>query len=177
MRAKRKVGRPKTLTPKVDLGTIELRRKRQNLVTMEALDLALERTFISSEQHEAGLRLRWLYCLQYGAPSVAAYDPDGRFSGVSVANRHDEVWLKIKAEEYVSALDVLDSVGAKRIVLWVVVFDKRPLFLRYQMRELLASASLYVKAKRELDTLQQGFEVLETFFTSSARKLGTSGSA
>ncbi len=169
MRSKQRAGRPKNVKPKVDLGTVQLRKKRAEGLTMEALDLALARGVIEQNAHEAGLRLRWLYTLRFGAPNVSAYDPDGRFGGAGVSNQHSPEWNRLRTQEYQQALDNLDKVKAKRLVMWVCVFDKRPLFLRYRMRELAEHHTLYEDALNEQECFKQGMEVLADFFQNGKK--------
>lgn len=163
MRAKRKVGRPRAERARVDLGTVELRQKRARQLTEEALDLALRRQLIDDEQHEAGLRLRWLHCLKFGLPNVSAYNPDRNTMG-GAAQRQDEKWRIHKENEYEQALLALDKSTMKRVVVCVTIFDKRPLFLRYSMRELLCHPTFHEKAMRELDAFKGGLHKLTEFF-------------
>ena len=164
MRAKRKAGRPRQERARVDLGTVELRKKRAKQLTGEALDLALRRQLIDDEQHEAGLmRLRWLHCLKFGLPNVSAYNPDRNTMGGAV-QRQDETSRKHKENEYEKALLALDKPMMKRVVVGVTIFDKRPLFLRYSMREVSCHPTFHEKAMRELDAFKDGLHKLKEFF-------------
>ncbi len=122
-----KRGRPKLEREAIDYGTEQLQKKREQNMTTEALDLCLKRSLIDIDEHEAGLRLRWLYTLRYGSPGIRAYHPDN--FGVSCFRVDDEEWLQARKIEYENAVNELNRVGAKRIVMHICVFNKRALFL------------------------------------------------
>ena len=69
----KKRGRPRVEKEKNDYGTLELRNKRLLELTTEPLDLCFKKQLITIEEHEAGIRLRWLYTLKFGSPDISAY--------------------------------------------------------------------------------------------------------
>ena len=66
----RRRGRPAQPRVEVDKGTPELRRHRQQHATVEPLDRLLQQGLLTVPQHQCALRLRWLYTLRYGAPTL-----------------------------------------------------------------------------------------------------------
>lgn len=106
-----KRGRPRKepLVNDTDLGTPELRQKRQLSLTNEAVDLFLQKELISTEQHWCGLHFRWLYTLRYGAPSVQSLDP-ARINGMIHPRVYTE-WQEEREQEWKEALETLKRYG------------------------------------------------------------------
>ncbi|MCE3233456.1 MAG: hypothetical protein K0R98_1713 [Rickettsiaceae bacterium] len=123
----RKRGRPCAPREKTDKGTKELQEKRARNHTIEPLDLCLKKQIIESSEHEAGIRLRWLYTLRFGAPDISAYQPEMR--GKSCFHADDEEWLHARHLEYKNALVELEKIGAKRVVINICIFNQRAAFL------------------------------------------------
>jgi hypothetical protein len=123
----RKRGRPALQKSQDDKGTNELQRKKSLGITAEPLDLCLKKGLICDEEHNAGIRLRWLYTLRFGAPDISAYSLDRR--GKSCVQSDNDEWLHPRQLEYNNALTTLDKIGAKTIVMNICVFNQRPAFL------------------------------------------------
>lgn len=170
MRAKQRAGRPKQQRAKIDRGTLELRQKRQADITEEALDLAFKRALIDEKEHEAAMRLRWLYHLRFGSPNVKAYDPDGKFSSGGIAQQKDDAWYGKRKQEYEEAVALLSDMGARNVVMWVAVFDKKPLCLRYTMRQLAYHQGFYDKAQKEVTCLKEGLLALVRYFSEGSKR-------
>ncbi len=66
----RKRGRPKNTGTNIDKGTIELQRKRKDNLTIESLDLCLQKNIITPIEHMSGIKLRWIYTLRFGVPTI-----------------------------------------------------------------------------------------------------------
>jgi hypothetical protein len=123
----KKRGRPRIEREKNDKGTPELRRKIAKNKTIEPIDLCLKKGLISEHEHQAAIRLRWLYTLRFGSPHVSAYDPDKR--GASCFRNDDDEWIKMRHVEYENALVALQKIGAKRLVMNICIFNFRAAFL------------------------------------------------
>lgn len=104
-------GRPRKdpLIEKTDLGTPELRQKRQLSLTTEAIDLLLQKDIITHDQHWCGLHFRWLYTLRYGAPSVQSLDP-ASINGMIHPRIYTE-WQEEREQEWKAALEILTRYG------------------------------------------------------------------
>lgn len=137
----RRRGRPRALRPTRDQGTPELIRKRTVGETVEALDLYLARGQISEGQHRAGLRLRWLFTLRYGAPSLRALDLS---CGVDTVVRDDDpAWRAERELEFAQGAERLAECNASRETFGVCVYNER------------------LQNIRELETLRAGLTALE----------------
>ncbi len=122
-------GRPPLHKPEKDLGTPELQARRQRGLTLEPLDFCLKHGIISHDEHWAGLHLRWLYTLRFGAPTVRGVEFDKLAAAARSHVEHDDHWKAAREWEYNAAVDALAGCGAKRIVLDVCVFHRFPYFL------------------------------------------------
>jgi hypothetical protein len=124
----RRRGRPKRTNPtSIDKGTIELMEKRKAGITSEPLDLCWSRGLINELQHASGIRLRWLYTLRFGAPTLSAYSPD-RLGGHS-CKYEDGEWLRKRQNEYRVIIEHLEKKRLREIVVDVCVFSRMPEFL------------------------------------------------
>lgn len=119
-------GRPKSSPrPEMDLGTPELIFKRAHGDTSEAIDLCLERGIISQVQHRAGLHLRWLYTLRYGAPGISAMDLT-RINGSTLAQEMEASFRSAREAEFDEAVAALGNARAYAVVMAVCIYDERP---------------------------------------------------
>jgi hypothetical protein len=150
-----KRGRPKTKLYEKDFGTPELQAKRNNQQTSEALDLCLEKRLISSEQHSAGIRLRWLYTLIFGPPVISGYDPSD-LGGKFQSKYNDDNWLKSKKVEYIEAIEGLKSSLTINIVMNTCIFNQYPKFL--------INNSIQIDAYKDLSKLQLGLDIIDSVF-------------
>lgn len=127
MRHNTKRGRPKSNVPKHDLGTPELLAKRHAGLTMEPLDMCLHRGIISSDEHWAGIHLRWLYTVIFGAPTASASDPSAT-KGKELRSENAK-WLCDREREYAGACHVLRQHKALPLVPNICIFGHFPRFL------------------------------------------------
>lgn len=154
-------GRPKKApVPSQDTGTPELIFKRAYDETAEAIDLCRARNLITDEQHRAGMHLRWLHTIRFGAPGVSAYDLT-RASGAELRAANDLLWHRAREEEYQDAIELLRTVKRLDDVMGVCVYNERPFYLK---REWLHRAydDRYVAARieRAICHLQDGLDTL-----------------
>ncbi|MDA0780985.1 MAG: hypothetical protein PQ612_01355 [Rickettsiales bacterium] len=154
----RKRGRPKTLKVEKDYGTPQLQTKKNLGITTEPLDLCLKKKLISQDEHEAGIRLRWLYTLRFGSPNISAYSYE-KISTGSFRN-DDENWLKERSLEYENAMKELCKINAKRIVMNICIFHLRSSFLLPYYDGITISEAN--KRKKLFTTFKDGMEVLAT---------------
>jgi hypothetical protein len=122
-------GRPRKdpVIEKNDLGTPELRQKRQLSLTTEAIDLLLQKDIITHDQHWCALHFRWLYTLRYGAPSVQSLDP-ARVNGIMHLRIYTE-WQEEREDEWKRALEVLNRYHCLRAVSDCAIYnDYHPRF-------------------------------------------------
>ncbi len=122
-----KRGRPAKPKQQIDKGTKELQIKRLKDSTMEAIDICLKKNLISDAEHSAGIRLRYLYTLRFGATGIRAYHPEN--GGRSVFRQDNETWLAQRRIEYENTIKILTKEGCKRMVLNICVFNQKPAFL------------------------------------------------
>lgn len=155
-----KRGRPRLNKDKKDLGTIELRNKKIYDITTEALDLCLKKSIITQEQHEAAMRLRWLYTLRFGAPDISAYNPEN--IGKSCFRQDNELWLSARHYEYKLALKELDRTRTKKIVMNICIFNIRPAFLNHKQTKI--DIKIAKTNHDQLTKLCEGLELLSDLF-------------
>jgi hypothetical protein len=115
-------GRPKLSREKKDLGTKELLAKKHAGVTEEMLDLMLNKGIITSLEHQAGLRFRWLHYLKFGTLSLRAYNV-GNIVGQQPLN-NDTKWKYYKEKEYEQAAFTLCQSGCFNIVADICIFNQ-----------------------------------------------------
>lgn len=147
----RKRGRPKKIREEKDFGTPELQMKRTTLDTVEALDLCLDKGYITQEQHWCGIHLRWLYTLRYGAPGVRAIDLTD-ISGMEIVS-DDPTWREAREAEYHATQKQLTLYGGAKLLTDICIHNERPGFLAPGRKRLLANI-------RELQAFRDGLDVL-----------------
>jgi FMN phosphatase YigB (HAD superfamily) len=142
-----KRGRPKKQKIDKDLGTEELQMHRHKdfLNHIEPIDFLIQEKMINFEQHKAGLRLRWLYTLSYGAASVQAvrymYPED-------FSNAHSEEWHVRKRKEYVEVMDMLKKNKCdKEIIALCIMNEYNPKDLQ-KIKDGLGIISNFISKKR-----------------------------
>jgi hypothetical protein len=150
----RKRGRPRSSLPSSDTGTPELVMKRVHGETAEALDLCLERSLITREQHWCGVHLRWLFTLRYGAPGVRAIDPT-HLGGIEI-KLDDPAWRVAREQEFHDAMKKLTAGGHAVAVTNLCIYNERPVFL--QPRAVVARR--YKEAAEVLAALRDGLDTL-----------------
>lgn len=148
----RRRGRPRTARPRHDTGTPELVMKRLKQETAEALDLCLERSIITLEQHWCGVHLRWLYTLRYGAPGTRAVDPT--HLGGKETRADNQEWRVAREKEYQEAVQELSACGVNTAVMDLCIHNIRPGILNAR------SARVLKKHEREMRKIQEGLEIL-----------------
>lgn len=118
-----KRGRPKSkIYDSSDLGTPELIYKKITQSTKEPLDLYLEHSIITPNQHWCGIHLRWLYTLRYGIPGISAVDTT--HLGGRETKTDDTQWREAREKEYLEAVEDLKTFGLSRITLAVCVHNE-----------------------------------------------------
>lgn len=152
----RKRGRPKTIKAQKDHGTPQLQAKKKLGITSEPLDLCLTKKLICIDEHEAGIRLRWLYTLRFGSPQISAYSIEPASSG-SFRN-DDENWLKARNLEYESAINDLSKIHAKRIVMNICIFNLKSSFLLPYHDDITIYEAK--KRKKQFSIFKEGMETL-----------------
>lgn len=126
-------GRPRPALPPVDLGTPELRLKHSLRITVEPIDLCLEKELISQEQHWCGLHLRWLYTLRYGAPSLTTYYTDHEARS-PIPQMDDPEWRSQRELEYHQAVRLLKEHKYYECIMRLTIFNERPAFLSHKLK-------------------------------------------
>lgn len=159
----RRRGRPKKPYEGADKGTAELREKRSQNLTIEPLDLCLNRGLITEQQHNAGIRLRWLYTLKFGAPTISSYCIDD--IGGHSCKYEDSSWTARRQSEYSLIIQALKENGSRKTVMDICVFSLMPTFLASNIHGL--NNNLY--SIKELNLLTYGLDAI-----ISSRKLRTS---
>ncbi len=142
-------GRPKTKPANSN----QLLIRKRMLSIIEPLDLCLVHQMISPEAHKAGLHLRWLYTLRFGAPSISSTDLTLEAgTSTKVRNTH---WQSEKEREYRAAVQLLDKIRARGVVFNVCIYNKLP--------RILKDKSLH-QSIREFETLKEGLEELYRYW-------------
>ncbi len=146
-----------------DPGTPEMIAKRACHITSEALDLCLERSLITAEQHWCGVHLRWLYTLRFGAPGIRALDTT-HLGGKDLQPEHQD-WRSAREAEYHEALKTLGP-GLSGALLSLTVYNIAPLSLQSPQagRTLRQAAAWATRARLEMETLRNGFTQLVTLW-------------
>lgn len=124
---------PREGTDTPDYGTPELRSKRMLGITVEPIDLCLERGIISERQHWCGLHLRWLYTLRYGAPSLTASYLRERMPRATQSEC--EQWRASREREYLDATQMLHAHKLSQQVIRVAIHNELPCFLSPALRQ------------------------------------------
>ena len=101
----------------------------------EPIDLCLRYGYITKFQHKLALKLRWLYTLNFGLPTVQAYNIN-RVRGRDISKYDDET-LYEKRQEYNRIITSLykENRQATKLFLNVLIHHYRPDFLTAQTRE------------------------------------------
>ena len=136
-----------------DLSTQELISKRRINVTKEPLDLCFEKGLITLEQHQYGIRFRWLYSLRFGAIGTSSNFPS-IFSHRS--QQYDIDWLSRKQQEYRFIMDYLKTKSTQKIVHDVCIHGIWPSFLIKPFS--LKGRKDYSDFSNALDRLENGFK-------------------
>lgn len=162
-------GRPKDNRPIIDHGTPELRKKYQMGLTKEALDLCIDYRWITPEQHWAGNHLRYLYTKRYGVPQPKTMEYELQ-SNHAISS--DQPLLQTDNEtNYKQAIEWLEGIGARTIVVDICVYMKRPRFLQLSMKnkhthhktrqvDVLLSLGHNSVDHQELEKFQEGLSLL-----------------
>lgn len=157
-------GRP--AKPKIvhDCGTPELQAKKALGLTQESIDLCLERNLITRDQHWAGLHLRWLYTVRYGAPTISSHW--WRLSGESHTPRHEHTqWRAEKEAEYNEARSLLMAHKYYEPTMQIAVYNDMPAFLNPTLlQRALANESLMHRIESEQRQFSAGLKLLATLW-------------
>ncbi len=162
-------GRPPKARIEHDYGTPELQAKRAVNLTDEAIDVCLERRIISRAQHWAGMHLRWLYTVRYGAPSLTSHW--WRISDDTRSPRTDHSnWRDAREQEYNEARALLTSHKCYEPVMQVVVYNDMPHFLRPDiLHRAMRDPGLLQHIENERDGLQWGLQLLRECWENQAK--------
>lgn len=92
----------------------------------EPLDLCLNHRIISLKQHKLALRLRWLFTVHFGLPTVQAYNMN-KIRGRDISKYDDENILNMRAEynNIIHTLYLQDKRAAK-LFLNIVIHHQMP---------------------------------------------------
>lgn len=149
----RRRGRPKKVSEGIDKGTAELRAKRNQNITTEPLDLCLNRGLITTEQHNAGIRFRWLYTLKFGAPTISSYSPDD--TGGHSCKYEDTSWIARKQAEYNLIIQTIEKNKTRKTVMDICIFSLMPDFLNNKLAYL---SGRNISSEKELNLLINGLD-------------------
>ena len=146
-----KRGRPKSTNTDFDKGTIELQKKRTNNLTTESLDLCLQRNIITPVEHIGGIKLRWMYTLKFGIPTIQSKLLQMKFYD---SKNYDEKFLASLQKQYCDIIEALKAIHAHKIVMSICIFNEFPSFLKskqlcdYQKEKFTQGVKLLVKRLR-----------------------------
>ncbi len=135
-----------------DLGTQELAFKRVLNITKEPLDLCFEKGLITLDQHQYGIRLRWLYSIRFGAIGISSNFPKDL---LSQSQSRDADWLSFKQHEYKAIIEKLKSQNVQRIIADICIHNIWPTFL---------TRPNSLKSRKEFEDFQHAIEKLESIF-------------
>jgi hypothetical protein len=160
-------GRPRSMRQENDKGTPELIAKRAQQITLEAIDLCLEKRIISPEQHRCGLHLRWLYTLRYGAPGISCRDiTDTAGRGTRI---DDPAWRESRELEYHEAITALHRRKRYECIMNLVVYNQLPVFMLPELRsKAWDNTALLHTLLRSQSALLEGFECLQLLWCKQA---------
>lgn len=146
-------GRPRSNTRQKDLGTPELRQKRQAGITAEPIDLCLQAGIITPKQHWCAIHFRWLYAMRYGVPGIQAVNP-AHLAGRELSTDNSE-WKEEREQEYRQAAALLESRGLMEVLLKICIYNEHPRWLYSSYR---SSGSLLLQKER--DALRDSLDIL-----------------
>ncbi len=107
---------------------LDFYKYREPKLKSEPLDLCLERQIISPEEHQVGMKYKWLYTLKFGSPHIKAhdiFDLGGRWG----RKHNDEKWLQAHQQHYDIFVRELILIGCLRPVTDICVHNQYPAFL------------------------------------------------
>ena len=114
-----KRGRPKIKKSRFDKGTKELRQKKALEITTHPLDYCLKHKIITYKQYLSGMKLRWLYTLKYGSPTIQSKQLTEVFF---TPKEYDQKWLMEKQKLYHETTSELNKVKLASIIADVCIF-------------------------------------------------------
>jgi hypothetical protein len=121
----KKRGRPKS-TSNAHPATPELLAKIRLNLTMEAIDILMHKNLITTDQHQAGIHLRWLHSLKFGNLSLQS-------SQIGVVGRSirmdNERWRMSCELDYHNLVSMLKKAGVYNIIANLCIFNQKPEFL------------------------------------------------
>jgi hypothetical protein len=164
---------PRVRTNAPDYGTPELRSKRLYSLTVEPIDLCLERQLITPRQHWCGLHLRWLYTLRYGAPSLTAHYLRERMPRASQTECNQ--WRAGREMEYIHACSELRRHRYESAVMRLAVYNELPAFLNPDLRERAwQETALAEQLSNSHQHLRCGLELLAQLWKHASRSTESS---
>jgi hypothetical protein len=125
--------------------------------TAEPIDICLQRGFITVKQHRLALRLRWLYTLNFGLPTVQAYN-FSKIPGREISKYDDETFYE-KRQEYIRVTEQLYKTdrSAAKLFLNIVIHHFKPKFL---------DSNLQNRVIKEVEMFILGAKTLEEAYNS-----------
>ncbi|MFQ3307513.1 MAG: hypothetical protein ACI8ZF_000766 [Candidatus Midichloriaceae bacterium] len=123
----KKRGRPKSTNDKIDKGTKELQIKKQANITLEAIDLCLNKNIISKKEHAKCMKFRWLYTLKHGAPTLQSKLLQTYL--IWTEKQYEENFLKDMYNKYKYVLCELKKNNCDKLILGICVFNNYHKFL------------------------------------------------
>jgi hypothetical protein len=141
----RKRGRPKKIISKLN--------KSKNQGIVESLDLCLQKKIITSIEHASAMKLRWIYTLRFGAPTLQS---KLKLIDSYSAKNYDEQLLQDLQKKYRNVIAGLRAIYAHKIVMDVCIFNEFPTFLIVSNLE-----------SRLQEKFLQGMELLTKEFSKS----------
>ena len=127
----------------------------------EPLDLCLQMELINFKQHRLALRLRWLYTISFGLPTVQAYNI-GRIPGREMS-KYDDITAYQRREEYKKITEILykEDREAAKFFLNIVIHHYRPAFF---------NLNTGYKASKEKELIKLAAEILEHAYKNKLKE-------
>ncbi len=160
--------------------TPELKKKHSMSLTKDPVDLCLEYGYINLEQHQYGLRFRWLYRKRFGNKMIKSQivDATKQKSYYNYTNSVEPTKHEIDLnDEYTDLIMHLEKEKCLKIIqnLWIYSCTPLIVILRLASSNQVAAAethltaSRFLKASDELRNIQQAMKCLCDFYLKKQR--------
>jgi hypothetical protein len=128
---------------------------------VEPLDLCLQMDLINFKQHRLALRLRWLYTISFGLPTVQAYNI-GKIPGREIS-KYDDITVYERRQEYKKITEILykEDRGAAKLFLKVIIHHYRPAFF---------TLNTEYKSSKEKELIKSAAETLEHAYKNKLKE-------
>lgn len=102
---------------------------KTNKITAEPIDLCLQSGLINLKQHRLALRIRWLFTINFGLPTVQAYNL-GKVRGRELSKYNEDTLYEMR-QEYKRVLEVLYKTNKKasKLFLNILIHHYKPSYL------------------------------------------------